>query len=166
MPVDSFKYVPLNWRADLEKAPMKTDTTVWTAFETPLAEGKLALLSTAGVFMPASQESFDLDGERRNPQWGDPGYRVIPRGVRQDELDFAHLHINTRDHHEDFNIALPLDRFAELEAEGRIGRLADDNYSVMGFQSDDGAEWKKRTLPEITQRLKDAEVDALILAPA
>ena len=145
---------------------MKTDTTVWTDFSTPLSDATIALLSTAGVFMPASQESFDLDGEHRNPHWGDPGYRVIPRGARQDELDFAHLHINTSDHHQDFNIALPLERFAELEAEGRIGRLAHDNYAVMGFQSDDGAEWKKQTLPEITQRLKDAEVDALILAPA
>lgn len=166
MPVDSFKFVPRNWRAAMEAAPMKTDTTVWAALTAPIEQATIALLSTAGVFMPASQPSFDLDGERRNPHWGDPSYRVIPRRARQAELDFAHLHINTRDHHQDFNIALPLDRFAELEAEGRIGRLADDHYSVMGFQGDDGAEWHKQTLPEITQRLRKAEVEALILAPA
>ena len=166
MPVDSYKFIPLNWRAAQEAAPMKTDTTVWAPFTTAINEATIALLSTAGIFMPASQPSFDLDGERRNPYWGDPSYRVIPRNARQTELDFNHLHINTRDHHQDFNIALPIDRFAELEAEGRIGRLADEHYSVMGFQTDDGAEWHKQTLPEITERLREADVDALILAPA
>jgi D-proline reductase (dithiol) PrdB len=166
VPVDSYKYIPLNWRKDHEAAPMKRASTIWTPLQTPLPEARLALLTTAGVYLSGTQESFDLEGERRNPTWGDPGYRVIPRGAQQAQMDFAHLHINTRDHHQDFNIALPLDRFAELESEGRIGRLADDHYSVMGFQSDDGAAWKQETLPEITRRMKAAEVDALVLAPA
>ncbi len=164
--VDSYKFVPLNWRAGMESAPMKTDTTVWAGMTTPLPEATIALLTTAGLYLPASQASYDMDRERREPTWGDPTYRVIPRGARQAEMAFAHLHINTRDHYQDFNIALPLDRFAELEAEGRIGRLADEHYSVMGYQSDDGAAWRRETLPAITRRLKQARVDALVLAPA
>ena len=164
--VDSYKFVPLNWRAGMESAPMKTDTTVWTGMTTPLSEATIALLTTAGLFLPASQASYDMDRERREPTWGDPTSRVIPRGARQAEMAFAHLHINTRDHYQDFNIALPLDRFADLEAEGRIGRLADEHYSVMGYQSDDGAAWRRETLPAITRRLKQARVDALVLAPA
>ena len=164
--VDSYKFVPRNWRAGMESAPMKTDTTVWTGMTTPLPEATVALLTTAGLYLPASQESYDLDRERREPTWGDPTYRVIPRSARQAEMAFAHLHINTRDHYQDFNIALPLDRFAELEAEGRIGRLADEHYSVMGYQSDDGAAWRRDALPAITRRLKQARVDALVLAPA
>ncbi len=164
--VDSYKFVPRNWRAGMESAPMKTDSTVWTGMTTPLSEATIALLTTAGLYLPASQESYDLDRERREPTWGDPTYRVIPRGARQAEMAFAHLHINTRDHYQDFNIALPLDRFAELETEGRIGRLADEHYSVMGFQSDDGAAWRRDALPAITRRLKQARVDALVLAPA
>lgn len=166
MPVDSYKYIPLNWRKGHEAAPMKRASTIWTALQKPVSEATVALLSTAGVYLRDSQASFDLEGERRNPTWGDPGYRVIPRGTQQAELDFAHLHINTQDHHEDFNIALPLERFAELEAEGRIGKLAEDNYSVMGFQSDDGAAWTQETLPAIRRGLEEAAVDALVLAPA
>ena len=93
--VDSYKFVPLNWRAGMESAPMKTDTTVWTGMTTPLSEATIALLTTAGLFLPASQASYDMDRERREPTWGDPTYRVIPRGARQAEMSLrapAHQH--------------------------------------------------------------------------
>jgi hypothetical protein len=44
----------------------------------------------------------------------------------------AHLHLNPDDIIADFNIALPLELFAELERDGEIGSLAENNYSFMG----------------------------------
>ena len=115
---------------------------------------------------PASQDPFDIEREKQEPNWGDPTYRVIPRTVTQAEIDAAHLHINTDDVIADVNVALPIRAFAQLESDGRIGRLADEHFSVMGFQEDGAEVWQQQTGPEIVARLRAAEVDALILAPA
>ncbi len=63
------------------------------------------------------------------------------------------------------NIVLPLDRFRELEAAGEIGSLAPTHYSFMGFQTDT-TEWQQRYAPEVGERLRREEVDAVFLTPA
>ncbi len=107
-----------------------------------------------------------MERERREPTWGDPSWRPIPRDVSQDRIDAAHLHINTDHVKRDVGVALGLRALAALEADGVIGRLADENYSVMGYQEAGCAEWRTKTGPEIAGRLRDAHVDALLLAPA
>jgi hypothetical protein len=42
----------------------------------------------------------------------------------------------------DFNIALPLELFAELERDGEIGSLAENNYSFMGYQERSSNGWR------------------------
>ena len=66
----------------------------------------------------------------------------------------------------DFNVALPLDRFAELESEKRFGSLADINYSFMGYQQAGTPDWRNNQGPELIVKLKEQGVHALILAPA
>ncbi len=114
----------------------------------------------------AGQESFDVEREKREPTWGDPGWRAIPRDVSQDRIDAAHLHINTDHVKRDVGVALGLRALAALEAEGVIGRLATENYSVMGYQEAGCRVWQTKTGPEIASRLRDAAVHALVLAPA
>ena len=56
----------------------------------------------------------------------------------------------------------PLDRFIELEREGVIGELAEDNYSFMGFiQRPDLL--MTETAPEVARRLKADGVQAVVL---
>ena len=145
---------------------IEVDGPVWAPFEKPLAEATLAVLSSAGIFLPDTQESFDVERERREPHWGDPSWRAIPRDVSQDRIDAAHLHINTEHVKRDVGVALGLRALAALEADGVIGRLATENYSVMGFQQAGCEVWQSKTGPEIAGRLRDAAVDALLLAPA
>ena len=145
---------------------MQETEPVWTALGLPIEEATVALLTSAGLYLKHNQEPFDLEREKQNPTWGDPTYRVIPRDVEQPQLGAAHLHINTRDVLEDFNVALPISRFIELEAEGRIGRLADDHYAFMGFQDRELKGWRTDAAPEVARRLRDAGVHALVLAPA
>ena len=166
MPVDSFKFLPKSFRAMFETGPSSVEGTVWAPFEKPLGEATIAALTSAGVFLRGVQEPFDGEREKREPTWGDPTWRSIPRDVRQDQIDALHLHINTDHVKRDLGVALPLRALAALEADGVIGRLADENYSVMGFQAEGCEVWRKETGPQIAERLRDAAVDALLLAPA
>ncbi|MEE8337909.1 MAG: glycine/sarcosine/betaine reductase selenoprotein B family protein [Dehalococcoidia bacterium] len=166
MPVDSFRFLPRSFREGYERGGMQEIEPVWTALGRPIEEATVALLTSAGLYLTDSQEPFDLEREKQHPTWGDPTYRVIPRDVEQSQLGAAHLHVNTRDMLEDFNVALPISRFAELEAEGRIGRLADEHYAFMGFQDHELEGWRTHAAPEVARRLQDAGVHALVLAPA
>jgi len=166
MPVDSFRFLPRSFREGYERLDFQADTPVWTPLAVPIEEATVALLTSAGLYLKDRQEPFDVEREKQNPTWGDPSYRVIPREVEQPEIGATHLHLNTRDLLEDFNIALPISRFAELEAEGRIGSLADEHYSFMGFQDSALRDWREDVAPEVVRRLKEAGVHALVLAPA
>lgn len=166
MPVDSFKYLPRSFRPMFRDVHVDVDGPVWAPFETPLSRATVAVLSSAGVFLRDTQESFDVERERREPTWGDPSWRAIPRDVAQDRIDAAHLHINTEHVKRDVGVAMGLRALAALEADGVIGRLADENYSVMGYQERGCEVWRNKTGPEIAARLRDAEVDALLLAPS
>jgi D-proline reductase (dithiol) PrdB len=166
MPVDSFKFLPKSFRPMFENVDVQVDGPVWAPFEKPLSEATVAALSSAGIFLADTQKTFDVEREKREPTWGDPGWRSSPRDVRQDRIDAAHLHLNTEHSKRDVGVALGLKAFAALQTEGVIGRFADENYSVMGYQENGCEAWQATTGPEIIGHLRDAAVDALILAPA
>ncbi len=166
MPVDSFRYLPRSFRAGYEGTGFQEETTVWSPLGVPIEEATVALLTSAGIYLADSQEPFDVEREKREPNWGDPTWRSIPRTVQQADVAAEHLHINTRDLLIDFNVALPIRAFEQLAADGAIGDLADEHYGFMGFQESGAKHWRAHEGPEIAQRLKDAGVHALVLAPA
>ncbi len=165
MAVDSFKYLPRSFR-DGYDIPYQADTPAWAPLGVPVEQATVALMTSAGLYLKDEQPPFDLEREQANPLWGDPSYRVIPRDVRQEQIGAAHLHLNTRDFFEDFNVALAIRAFDELAAEGRIGAVADEHYSFMGYQERSLEGWRTRYAPEVAKRLRDAGVNALVLAPA
>ena len=118
------------------------------------------------MFLAGEQEPFDVERERREPTWGDPTLRVIPNDLTQSQIDATHLHLNTADFLADMNVALPIERLAELVNDGTVGSAAPEHYSVMGFQQEGAEVWRTRTGPEIAARCHAADIDALILAPA
>ena len=165
MTIDSFRWLPGAIAAYYRGLPLqKVEPIPWTPLAKPIEKCRFALVTTAGLYMKDRDPSFDLDGERRNPFWGDPTYRVIPREARQEQIGVAHLHINAADLLADMNVALPVQRFLELEAASKIGSLAASHYSFMGFQMDNSA-WEKRYGPEVAARMKEEGVDAVLLTP-
>jgi D-proline reductase (dithiol) PrdB len=136
----------------------------WTPLAKPLNRCRLALVTTAGVYVQGREPPFDTEREEREPTWGDPSYRTIPRDTPQAKIGASHLHINNRDLLADVNIVLPLDRFRELEEAGEIGSLAPTHYSFMGFQLNT-TEWRERYAPEVAERLRQEEVDAVFVTP-
>jgi hypothetical protein len=88
MRVDSFAFLPRSFRPLFEKAPRLPghEAPVWAPFEKRLAEAKVGLLSSAGLYVKAVQPPFDGERERREPTWGDPSWSAIPAGATTAEL--------------------------------------------------------------------------------
>ena len=166
MTVDSYAFLPRAFRPMYEAAPQFDHSPVWADLDTPLADARIGLLSSAGMFITGQQEPFDVERERREPTWGDPTLRIIPNDVAQSELDATHLHINTADLLADMNVALPIERLNELVEAGEIGAASPEHFSVMGFQQAGAETWRSTTGPEIAARCHTVDIDALILAPA
>ncbi|MCI0890802.1 MAG: hypothetical protein J4O04_08345, partial [Chloroflexi bacterium] len=86
MPVDSFKWLPRSIAGYYQAMQMPDLGEIpWTPMTKPIAEARFALVTSAGLYVKDQQEPFDLEGERKNPLWGDPTYRVIPSDMQQDQ---------------------------------------------------------------------------------
>ncbi len=136
----------------------------WAEVRKPLAESKLALVSTAGLSM-RGDAPFDMEMERQKPTQGDPSWRRLRSGATSDTIEANHLHIDTGYIERDLNVALPLDRIRELVGEGEVGALADSHYSIMGYQGNDSSTLENQSAPEIAEAMRNDEVDLALLAP-
>lgn len=163
MIIDSYRFLPRSFRPLYEHPEPDGTDAVWSPFEKRLSDARIALLTSSGMYLANSQESFDLEREKAEPTWGDPSLRVIP-GIR-DDVALAHLHISHDDILADANIALPVDRMDELAERGVVGSVAPRNASVMGFQGISLDGWRDDAAPKVIDLLHEDEVDGLILAP-
>jgi D-proline reductase (dithiol) PrdB len=166
--VDSFKFLPRTFRPLYEgRGPFPgEDEPVWSPFEKRLAQSRIALLTSAGVYLKDSQTSFDLERELTHPDWGDPTWRAIPTATTPESIGVAHLHINDEDLLADPEIALPMHMLGDLAGEGVIGGTVAEHVSVMGYQDRSLRDWQGRTAPELVAHLRDQVAEGLILAPA
>ena len=168
MVVDSYRFLPRSFRPLYEgRGPFRgEEALVWAPFEKRLSEARIALLSSAGLYVRGTQPSFDLDREQEHPEWGDPTWRLIPASAEDGQLGVAHLHINDADVLADPEIALPMRLLASLAEEGVVGGAVTEHVAVMGYQDRHLADWKSTTAPAIVEHLRGQRADALVLAPA
>jgi len=145
------------------RAPDKIQDIGVSRPQKPLAQGRVALVGTAAIAL-RTDRPFDQEGERRNPWWGDPSYRVLPRATTTAEVKLYHLHIDIRFGEQDLDCVLPLTRLRELAAAGEIGSAAPSHYSFMGYQLDT-RELMENTAPAIVAQMKAEAVDFALLVP-
>jgi D-proline reductase (dithiol) PrdB len=165
--VDGFHFMPPSLRAWLSKDIPKEafrGYIPWTPLKRPLMETTLSLMTSAGISMK-NDPPFDVEREKREPTWGDPTSRNIPRDASQQDIEVNHLHINTDYIKEDMNVILPLMRFKEFEEEGVIGRLAPTCYSFYGFQLNP-EELLGKTMPGVASQMHRENVEAVFITPA
>lgn len=148
-------------KAWIEREPKRE--IPWTPLGKPLSRCTVAIVSSAGLAL-TSDQPFDQEGERRNPWWGDPSYRILPRGTRTGDVTISHLHISGEPGQEDLDCVLPLTRLEELAAQGVIGGVAPSHYSIMGFLLKP-QEMLERSLPRIIDSMKTEGVDLALLVP-
>lgn len=138
----------------------RIDPIPWTPLRKPLADAKVALVTTAGLVMPG-QQPFDDD-----VKGGDFSFRVIPRDANVASLIDTHRS-ETFDHNgirSDPNLAFPLDRLHELARDGRIGSVSERHLSFMGSITAPGR-LIHETAPAAAQLLVEDGVDVALLVP-
>jgi D-proline reductase (dithiol) PrdB len=139
----------------------------WTGLDLPLSSCKFGLVASGGLYDCGIDPPFDVGRERREPTWGDPSYRVLHSGIRQADVAVSHLHYNPADVLADFDVLLPIQRFQELAADGRIGGLAESAYSFMGYQGypPDTTAWRETYAPQVAEALLAEGARCVLLTP-
>ena len=89
-------------------------------------------------------------------------YREIPDNTPTDDLMISHGGYDNSDANRDINCMFPLDRLHELAKAGFIKGTAPTHFGFMGGGGDQTA-FHDKTGPEIAQKLKDENVDGVIL---
>jgi D-proline reductase (dithiol) PrdB len=129
------------------------ETTPWVTGPA-LSQRRVAIVSSAGLVV---RDEMPFRGR-------DADYRAIPSRTRPEELLISHISVNfdRTGLQEDWNVAFPLERLHELSADGVIGSVAETHYSFMGASDPLQMEPHAR---ELTGRLKEDQIDAVLLCP-
>lgn len=138
----------------------RIDPVPWAELKKPLAESRLALVSSAGFIAPG-QEAFD-EGKKG----GDPSFREIPADIEAGSLVNTHRS-ESFDHEpveQDPNIAFPVDRVRELVERGRLGSVNHRHLSFMGSLTAVGR-LVQETAPAAVEGLVQDQVDVALLVP-
>jgi D-proline reductase (dithiol) PrdB len=169
MEVDSFRYLSPLIKRYYQLSQVKREGPIpFTRMRKPLGQCRFGLVTSGGLYHKRHDQPFDEERERREPAWGDPSFRVLPVDMDPAEVGVSHLHINRKDVLADMNILLPIQRFKELVAEGRVGGLAARAYSFMGYQGfpSDLSGWKGIHGPAVRAALLADRVDCVLLTTA
>lgn len=153
--------LPLTTRVFLKAYRWRRNDPVPFARPTkPLHESKIAIVSTAGLVLPA-QTPFD-----DHIRGGDFSFREIPSNADTSSLIDTHRS-ETYDHRavqSDPNLAFPIDRMHELARDRIIGAVNHRHFSLMGSITA-----TKRLMAESAPVVADAlaadGVDAVLLVP-
>jgi D-proline reductase (dithiol) PrdB len=119
-----------------------------------LSQRRVAVVSSAGLVVRGEDPFRGRDAD----------YRVVPSATAPNNLLMSHISVNydRTGFQEDWNVVFPIDRLRELAAAGAIGSVAATHYSFMGATDPIQMEPYAR---ELTGRLKQDQVDAVILSP-
>jgi D-proline reductase (dithiol) PrdB len=129
------------------------DTTPFVAGP-PLSERRVAIVSSAALIRR---------GDKPFP-FGSGECRAVPGSWNNSDILVSHVSINfdRAGFQRDINVVYPIDRLRELAAEGVIGSVAENHYTVMG--STDPAAMVEAA-DGIAGRLLADRCNAVVLAP-
>lgn len=162
-PQDAVPYIERTRRLYASQAPYRwvvndpvLDPPPWTPISRPLAELRVALLGSGGVYRD-DQPPFHFRE--------DVSHREIPLDSDAKRLLVAHFGYDVRDARRDPGCVLPLRALRELLAEGVLGGLVATALSFMG-----GIYSARRVREELAPRLRDwvlrERADLAYLVPA
>lgn len=138
--------------------PRVNEVVPFSPLEKPLADSRVALLTTAGAHLE-DQEPFHTETRA-----GDHSHRILPDDLDPARLRFAHTHYDTASADADPNCVFPIDRLHELVDQGRLGATSDIHIGMMGFNPDP-TPVAEILAPTVAALLRDHEVDIALLVP-
>jgi len=119
-----------------------------------LAGATVAIVTTAGLGR-AGDEAFGLL---------DPGFRLLPHGETDLRMSHNSQNFDRTGLMLDRNVAYPVDRLAEMAAEGVIGGVATNHVSFMGAQQELDTILLD-TGPAAARVLREQGTDVVLLTP-
>ena len=127
----------------------------WTSLTKPLAESKIALVGSGGVYTPG-QIGFHFKD--------DASFRVIDSNTPESDLHFAHFAYDQTDARRDPNVVFPLGTLRRLAQDGVIGGLGPRAYGLMGgiYSS---RKVRDGLAPALADRILSDEIDLVLLVP-
>lgn len=131
------------------------DTPPWQPLQKPLAECRLGLIASGGIYV-TGQVAFHYKD--------DVSYRVIPTDIDTADLRATHFAYDFTDARQDPNVVFPIDTLRGLVREGVIGELAAQAYAFMGGIYS-ARRVREELAPQFTQCMLADRVDALLLVP-
>lgn len=151
------KAYPFNRYAPANTNPVSQAVT---SLKKPLSACTVALVTTAGLSLP-DQPPFDITS-----RMGDTSFREIPGTVSPQllEMNQRSWSFDKTGVLRDRNLALPLDRLREMQAQGEIGVVAPHHYSFMGSIIGP-RKLIQENAPEVARRLVADSVDVVLLTP-
>jgi len=163
--IDGYHSRPLNDRYRYDEGP-------FTQPERPVAESRVVLLTSSGHFTagddPRPMGIDSMTQDEAEKRIGDflkeaPALSEVPVAHPGDRLEVRHGGYDVRGAVADHNVAFPIDRLREIEADGVVGSLHDTAYSFVGACSQ--IRLIEHTGPEWTDRLKSTGSDVVLLVP-
>lgn len=142
-------------RSGMEGQPVpQFECTAWTPSH-PLAEARVAIVTTAGLYVTG-----DAGWSR-----GDQSFRILPAGDANVRLGQQSANFDRSGFLADVNVAYPVDRLTEMAAEGSIGSLGPRNLSFMGAQGATLETIRLDSGPAAARLLLEDGVDTVLLTP-
>jgi hypothetical protein len=138
--------------------PLTVETQQFTPLAKPLAESRVALVSSAGVHLD-DQEPFHIATVA-----GDPSFRLLDDDLDPRRLRFTHTHYDTKSAEADPNVVFPIDRLHEAVADGRVGSASPVHVGMMGFNPDP-TPIAEVSAPAVAELLAGEGVDVVVLVP-
>jgi D-proline reductase (dithiol) PrdB len=149
-----------NWTEAFKSYPFPVNTEApWTPLAKALAQCRVAVLTTAGLYRRGEQPPF-----RAEDIEGDWSLRELPLDADPATLAIAHTHFDHARAEADLNTVYPLERLRELVQAGFIGDLAPTHFSISGYCTRPDLV-SEHTAPQVVQRLRMERVDALLHIP-
>lgn len=154
------------------KAKFAYDDTPFAPLARPLADSRVALISSSGHFVEGDDpQPFGVpamtqaEAEARITEFlrAEPTLSTIPIDVASEQLRARHGGYPIAAVHADHQVALPLGHLRNAAALGLIGDLASDAYSFVGATSQ--LRLRDKVAPTWTETLRAAEVDLVLLVP-
>lgn len=176
---DSGNWTPVVEHVQQWQAKAYAGPTTWqyeerplTPLAKPLSEAHIGLITSTGHFVEGQDPQpfgvADMTQEeaiRRIDEFlrAEPTLVEIPVETPREKLRARHGGYDVRGVQADPNVALPLERLRELEAEGVIGSFHPVAWSFVGACSQ--MRLLRRTGPAWVQMWKEAGLDAAVLVP-
>ena len=131
------------------------DAPAFTPLSKPLAEARIAIVTSAALHRP--------DQDRFAP--ADTSFRALDRADRDLVLGHWSPNFDHSGFQLDLNVVYPIDRLEELAAEGVIGDVAPRHFAFAGNQPETVSEVRLDTGPACAAELLADGVDVVVLTP-